>query len=42
MLATLSVGLASGVELYGFALFATAFVLAVHSLTGFRLLRFEF
>lgn len=29
MLATLSVGLASGVELYGLALFATAFVLAV-------------
>jgi len=29
MLATLSVGLASGVELYGLALFATAFILAV-------------
>lgn len=29
MLATLTVGLASGVELYGLALFATAFILAV-------------
>lgn len=29
MLTTLSVGLASGVELYGLALFATAFILAV-------------